>query len=240
MRIGITYSTLLLMLVTGSLMTQCKVLKQREMDASLEEVKWLKGLDTLEMVTAVSILYDNQSQRFKAKFRTNGGEKVWGQFTRFGFEGARVLFSRDSVRALNRLERTYYTGTITGLDALGLPAISDYDLMMSWIFGVVFQKEDFRKVDSLWLSPAGLMVKIIASDSIGVNHLEVYEPSLEQWVTLQWGNIKELGGELWAKDRALIVEVEGLEVSLSTNSMENKGPYDLPFEVPSSYEVIQP
>ena len=89
-----------------------------------------------------------------------------------------VCFSRDSVQALNRLERTYYSGTIAGLDALGLPAISDYDLMMSWMFGVVLQQDDFQKEDSLWLSPAGLMVKIIASDSLGVNHLEVYENSL--------------------------------------------------------------
>ena len=53
-------------------------------------------------------------------------------------------------------------------------------------------------------------------------------------------NIGELEGGLWAKDRTLIIQAEGLEVFLSTNSLEKKGPYDLPFEVPSSYEVIQP
>lgn len=239
MRQSISYGTLLLVLVAGLLMPQCKVLKQRQQPVSLAG-QWLKGLDTLEMITSASILYDNQSQRFKAKFRTNGGEKVWGQFTKFGFEGARILFSRDSVQALNRLERTYYSGTIAGLVALGLPAISDYDLMMSWMFGVVLQQDDFQKEDSLWLSPAGLLIKIIALDTLGVNHLEVYEPSIEQWATLQWKNVEELEGGLWARDRTLIVEEEGLEVSLSTNSLEKKGPYDLPFEVPSSYEVIQP
>ena len=239
MRQSISYGALLFVLVAGLLMTQCKVLKQRQQPASLE-AKWLKGLDTLEMTTSATILYDNQSQRFKAKFRTNDGERVWGQFTKFGFEGARILFSRDSVQALNRLERTYYSGSISGLDALGLPAISDYDLMMSWMFGVVLQQDDFQKEDSLWLSPAGLMVKFIASDTLGVNHLEVYEPSIEQWATLQWRNVGELEGGLWAKDRSLIIQAEGLEVSLSTNSLEKKGPYDLPFEVPSSYEVIQP
>lgn len=239
MRQSISYGALLSVLVVGLMMPQCKVLNQGAPNSPLEG-HWLKGLDTLEMATSAIIFYDNQSQRFKAKFRTNGGERVWGQFTKFGFEGARILFSRDSVQALNRLERTYYSGTIAGLDALGLPAISDYDLMISWMFGVVLQKEDFQKEDSLWISPAGLAVKIIASDALGVNHLDVYEPSIEQWVTLQWVNIKELEGGLWAKDRTLIVESEGLEVSLSTNSMEKKGPYDLPFEVPSSYEVIHP
>ena len=239
MRQSISYGALLLVLVLGLFMTCCKVLKQKQQFASLGG-NWLKGLDTLEMITSASILYDNQSQRFKAKFRTNGGERVWGQFTKFGFEGARILFSRDSVQALNRLERTYYSGTIAGLDALGLPAISDYDLMMSWMFGVVLDQDDFQKEDSLWLSPAGLPVKIIASDALGLNHLEVYEPSIEQWATLQWMNIEDLEGGLWAKDRTLIVEAAGLEVSLSTNSLEKKGPYDIPFEVPSSYEVIEP
>ena len=145
-------------------------------------------------------------------------------------KGLEFYSPRDSVQALNRLERTYYSGTIAGLDALGLPAISDYDLMMSWMFGVVLQQDDFQKEDSLWLSPAGLVVKIIALDTLGVNHLEVYEPSIEQWATLQWMNVEEeLEGGLWAKDRTLIVEAEGLEVSLSTNSLEKKGPYDLSF-----------
>ena len=74
---------------------------------------------------------------------------------------ARILFSRDSVQALNRLERTYYSGTIAGLDALGLPAISDYDLMMSWMFGVVLQQDDFQKEDSLWLPPRDWLLKVL-------------------------------------------------------------------------------
>ncbi len=239
MRVGITYSALLLVLFGGLLLPQCNVIKQTQVDTSLEG-KWLRELDTLEMVASASILYNNQNQRFKAKFRTNGGERVWGQFTKFGFEGARILFSRDSVQALNRLERTYYAGSIAGLDALGLPTISDYDLMMSWVFGIVLQQEDFQKKDSLWMTPGGLTVKLITADSIGVRHLEVFEPSREQWASLQWMDIKKVDGELWAKERTLGIGTEGLEVTLSTNTLEKNGPYDLPFEVPSSYEVIRP
>ena len=239
MRIVSPYRVLFLLLCTVLLLSQCNVFRQGQVDASMEG-DWLEGLDTLEMVSAASILYDNQTQRFKAKFRTNGGEKVWGQFTKFGFEGARVLFSRDSVQAINRLDRTYYVGAIAGLDALGLPAISDYDLMISWLFGLVLQPEDFRKKDSLWLSPEGLSVQLIASDSLGIRHLMVYEPSLNQWASLQWMNIKEIEGLLWADARSLAIEAEGLELTLSTNTLDKKGPYDLPFEVPSSYEVIQP
>ena len=94
--------------------------------------------------------------------------------------------------------------------------------MMSWIFGVVLQPDDFRKKDSLWLSPAGLMVQLIASDSLGIRHLMVYEPSLNQWASLQWMNIKEIEGLLWADTRSLAIEAEGLEVSLSTNSLIRK------------------
>ena len=87
---------LFLLLCTVLLLSQCNVFRQGQVDASMEG-DWLEGLDTLEMVSAASILYDNQTQRFKAKFRRME-EKVWGQFTKFGFEGARVLFSRVQFR----------------------------------------------------------------------------------------------------------------------------------------------
>ena len=233
------YAPTLWVLVAALLLSQCRVkgkLPSQEALQAPQSISW----DTMQLVGAVSLKDSKQTQKFKAKFRTNGGNQLWGQFTKFGFEGGRLLLDKDSLKALNRLDRTYYSGPITGLDALGIPVLSDYDLMMSWVLGKTLLEENLIKSDTFWHSPAGSKINILAKDSVCLTKIEVYEPTWGYWVQLSWSDFSDIQGNQWAAQRSLAIKENGWEVNLSTNALEFKGPYDLSFDVPSTYEFIEP
>ena len=233
------YAPIIWVLSGALLLSQCKVKDRFPSQETLQGPQSI-SFDTLQLVGAVSVKYIKLTQKFKVKFRTNGGDQLWGQFTKFGFEGGRLLLNKDSVQALNRLDRTYYSGTITGLDALGLPVLSDYDLMMSWLLGKPLSEEHLIKKDNFWYSSAGSKINILTNDSMGLTSIEVYEPTWGYWVHLSWSDFSDIEGGQWATKRSLAIKENGWEVSLSTNTLEFKGPYDLSFEVPSTYEFIKP
>jgi len=77
---------------------------------------------------------DSKSLSFKTTVRVQKDEKIWISAGILGFEGVRALITPDSVKVINRLEKTYFEEPIDKLQEFsGLPV--DFSMMQQLVTG---------------------------------------------------------------------------------------------------------
>jgi len=134
---------------------------------------------------------DEKNLSFKATIRIQKDEKIWVSAGMLGFEGVRALITPDSVKVINRLEKTYYAepieyiSEITSLpvDFMGLQNA----IIGNWLFfdesqakfeekeGIVeLYSEEDDIVNILWLDNASLLLeRQTVLDQVNNRNMEV-------------------------------------------------------------------
>ncbi|MEN2992030.1 MAG: DUF4292 domain-containing protein [Bacteroidia bacterium] len=93
----------------------------------LERLRWQSPSAAFKL--SYRAVYKNGSeQQFSLRLLVRGDSLLWASASAFGLEGLRLLWRRDSVFLLNRLERTAYIGPVDSLRHF-LPALSAQDLV---------------------------------------------------------------------------------------------------------------
>jgi len=77
---------------------------------------------------------DDKKQNFSGQFRLRKDSMIWCSITVMNIEVARALVTPDSVKLLNRLNKTYFASNMDYLNAQ-LNTDIDFDMLQSLILG---------------------------------------------------------------------------------------------------------
>ncbi|MCS7162442.1 MAG: DUF4292 domain-containing protein [Bacteroidia bacterium] len=204
----------------------------------LERLRWQSPSAVLKL--SYRAVYKNgREQHFFLRLLVQGDSLLWASASVFGFEGLRLLWRRDSVFLLNRLEQAAYIGPVDSLRHF-LPALGVQDLV-----ALLFAKLPPRLETAEWRWNAArqaLWGRLAAYRAEG----EVLWPqatAFRRWtlnlpnqpplnLLYDWDggrpNLPALRFE-FADESALILYPQALELNPSNPAM--------PFQIPEGYTV---
>lgn len=116
--------------------TLMKLLKENQFDFN-----WLSAKFSANMVL------DGNNESFNGVMRIRKDSVIWIIISKMGFEGARVMITKDSVKFLDKVNKKYFTGTYDTVSKM-LHTDLDFEIMQSMLVGnsVEFYEED----EKLW------------------------------------------------------------------------------------------
>lgn len=149
-----TLQVLLFLLLTGWMFTSCKstrsALKQpiKQNDFNYLYTKMAENkvsFDFLSAKLAIDYYENRKKTNLRGQLRIQEDSLTWLSFSpALGIEAARVLLSNDSVKFINRLNKSYFTGKYEVLDSL-LNTTIDYDILQAMIVGNDITQYDINK-----------------------------------------------------------------------------------------------
>jgi len=77
---------------------------------------------------------ENQENSFSGQIRINKDSMIWLSLSVMGIEGMRIMISQDSIKYINRLNKTYVIGDWFDLNRF-LKTNIDYDILQSFLIG---------------------------------------------------------------------------------------------------------
>ncbi len=137
----------------GSCKTQKKVLKEELKEHGFEYLydKMLDNQMNFNSLNAkFTLVYeqDKNKTNLRGQLRISNDSMMWLSFTpALGIEAARVLLTNDSVKFINRLNKTYFEGEYNLVDSV-LNTTIDYSLLQSMIVGNDLTQYDVNKFRS--------------------------------------------------------------------------------------------
>ena len=148
---------LFLITVVGLSSSSCKSKKQ-VLKASLKDYgfsylysQMLENQMQFDYLNAkFTLVYDQEKNRtnLRGQLRIRNDSLIWMSFTpALGIEAARVMLSNDSIKFMNRLNKTYFTGKYELVDSL-LNTTIDYSLLQAMLIGNDLTQYDVKKYKS--------------------------------------------------------------------------------------------
>ena len=178
------------------------------------------------------------------KLKIQSGEKIWLSANKFGIEGVRALITRDSVRYLNRLERSYLVAPLSLLEeTYNIPA--DYDDVEAFLMGNSIFKENSTLLTSAediiieTLFDFNKMKEYISTDSLRIKKIEALD-NKERKVTTDFSNFTAEPVGLFSTTRQIkaIDKSKTVNASLDFTKRTWNEDISMPFDVPSSYKRL--
>lgn len=99
--------------------------------------------DRLNAKMTVDADIDSSSNSFTVTLRMKKDSVIWMSISKLGIEGARVLITKDSVKLVNRIKNTYFSGDFAYISKV-LNTELDFEMLQSLLVGnsVEFYDED--------------------------------------------------------------------------------------------------
>ncbi|MGB0862667.1 MAG: DUF4292 domain-containing protein [Saprospiraceae bacterium] len=112
----------------GSVQTKPARFLLKKMETNALDFEWFNGKAKIKYVDMT------QNRSIKASIRIQKGKQIWMSFSLFGFEGARVKITPDSVFVINRINKEYTAKSLSYLEQqFKLPA--SYPLVEALLVG---------------------------------------------------------------------------------------------------------
>lgn len=103
------------------------------------------GFKTMNTKIDITYLDENSKTGLKGQMRMVSDSLIWISFSpALGIEAARVLLTKDSVKFINRLNKSYFTGRYDLLDSL-LNTTIEYSILQSMLLGNDLTQYDVNK-----------------------------------------------------------------------------------------------
>jgi len=103
------------------------------------------NFNTLNARFNIDYLQGKSNTNLKGQMRIQSDSLIWLSFTpALGIEAARVLLTNDSVKFMNRLNKTYFAGKYELLDSL-LNTTIEYSILQSMLLGNDLTQYDVNK-----------------------------------------------------------------------------------------------
>ena len=99
--------------------------------------------DRLNAKMTVDADIDSSSNSFTVTLRMKKDSVIWMSISKLGIEGARVIVTKDSVKLVNRIKNTYFSGDFAYISKI-LNTDLDFEMLQSLLVGnsVEFYDED--------------------------------------------------------------------------------------------------
>ncbi len=138
------FKTLVLILAVFSFLSSCKSnrslikdpIKEYGADYLFEKLKENElQFDWISAKFAIDMVIDNKKNSFRGQLRMRRDSAIWISFSpALGIEMARILITTDSVKFINRINKTYFSGDYEFVhDFIGTNV--DYDILQSVLLG---------------------------------------------------------------------------------------------------------
>lgn len=211
---------------------------------------------------------DGKNADLNIKLRLRKDSAIWMSISpALGIEMARVLITPDSLKYVNRLEKTYYTGSVLHLNSLS-PAKINFQILQNLIVGTQNIKTDKKQTDNHGKFKASIENQMYLLSSI---NKKAHQKSMEgkkikdndgvfYWVLPNTFKVHRIEETNYSKKQKIIIEhdkyepIKGQEFPMSTklffedtkpltitiehSRVEMNNPLKLPFSISSKYEPI--
>lgn len=171
---------------------------------------------------------------------------IWMSFSKFGFEGARVLITKDSIFAFERIERTFVRSAITEIaEIAGIDV--NYHLLEDLLIGNPYMGKDkftltFNNNDTLTIMPQIEM--ILLAHTFDRKDYLLHKSSMEEirngyFANMSYGAYQEISdGKKFSYFRSIEIteEKENLAaVNINFSNPELNIEKPIVFEIPKNY-----
>ncbi|HOZ95324.1 MAG TPA: DUF4292 domain-containing protein [Niabella sp.] len=172
---------------------------------------------------------------------------IWISAGLMGFEGVRVLITKDSVKMLNKLEKEYTASSLAYLqDKIGLPA--DFETLQNLLIGnaVFVNKENAtmeKGTDRYVVSTQSDKFKNVLTVLLpgylpSVSQLTDTDETQKRTAQLDYADYRSISGRNFSALRNISVKYKNnIKIKLNYRSADFDGEVSIPFTVPSSYKV---
>ena len=211
----------------------------------------ISKLNTIDFKTfsgKVDVDYDDgkgNGRSVTAKLVMKKDEAIWLSAGLLGFEGVRVLITKDSVKILNKLQKEYTATSLAYLqDKIGLPV--DFATVQNLLIGnVVFvNSENASKTkqsngytitsqDEHFKNLLTVLLPGYLPSSIELNDVD---PEQNRSAQLLYNSYKSVAGRNFSTSRNIKVNYKNnITIKLNFQSYDFDGEVTTPFSVPSGY-----
>lgn len=206
----------------------------------------------------------NKKTELRGQLRIKYDSLTWLSFSpALGIEAARVLLSDDSVKFVNRLNKTYFIGEYQVLDSL-LNTTIDYSILQSMIIGNDITQYDVNKYKAsidgglyrITIQERRKIKKVLKSgeldskvlvqniwldpDNFRIKQVDIKELGDDtKKLDVTYDKYMDVGGQLFPS-RIIINIVSQKSISIDVNfiKMEINEPLRFPFKIPDKYESL--
>ncbi len=264
------FAAILVAVSLSSCKTKKKVLKEELKEHGFEYLykKMLENQTSFDYFsTKFNIDYqqDKNSTSLRGQMRIKYDSVVWISFTpALGIEAARVMLTNDSIKFLNRLNKTYFSGKYDLVDSV-LNTTIDYSLLQSMLIGNDLTQYDVKKfranVDNglyrLTIRERRKIKRFIRKEEIDtrvlVQQIWLYPDNFriaridlkEQGeddnnkLRVYYDDYIKVGDQLFpSKMRIEIVSLKSVFINVEFSREELNSSLQFPFNIPSKYEDL--
>ena len=220
--------------------------------------------DWLTAKVNIEYIEDKKQTYFKAQLRIQKDSVIWMSFSpALGIEIARLMITKDSVKFINRVNKTYFIGDYKFVNDF-LKTNIDFDVFQSFITGNDFQyyeKAEFKaSVDNreykLYTTSRHKLKEFVKQSdenpvvfiqniwlnpdnfkitSVKIKEIEKENKKLEAF----YNNFKMIDGQLFPVDVSFEISTEiDISVSIDYSKIALNKSMRFPFKVPGKYDRI--
>lgn len=240
-------------------------IKEKGADFLFEQLKKNEfQFDYLNIKFSANFEYKKNSNSFNGTMRIRKDSVIWMSVTpALGLEALRLLITQDSVKMLNRLDNTYFTGSFKYLNKM-LHTNIDFDMLQALLTGndfSLYQGDVFKatvdnKLYKLSTVGRGKLKKYIATTEDSLRLLmqdiwldpETYKISKvilkelkeNQKLETSYSDFQKVDSLYFPHsiNFELLNMNEKTEINIDLSKVSKEGPHEFPFNVGSKYKKI--
>lgn len=208
---------------------------------------------------------DKNKTSLKGQLRIKNDSIIWISFTpALGIEAARVMLTDDSIKFINRLNKTYFSGKYDLVDSV-LNTSIDYALLQSMLIGNDLMQYDVQKFRSSidnrlyrltirerrkikrFIKKGEIDTKVLVQqiwlypDTYRIARIDVKEQGEDDNNKLRvfYDEYVDVDGQILpSKMRIEIVSSKSIFINVEFNREELNSSLQFPFRIPSKYENL--
>jgi len=201
----------------------------------------------------------------RGQLRIKNDSLIWMSITpALGIEAARVMLTNDSIKFINRLNKTYFSGKYNLVDSL-LNTTIDYSLLQSMFVGNDLTQYDVNKFKSSvdnglyrmtirerrkirkYIKRGEIETRVLVQqiwlypDTYRIARIDIKERGEDENNKLQvyYSNYIDVDGQLFPSNiRIEITSQKSISIDLDFNKVLINSPLNFPFKIPSKYEKL--
>ncbi len=205
------------------------------------------------------------STNLRGQLRIKNDSLIWLSVTpALGIEAARVMLSDDSVKFINRLNKTYFVGEYNLMDSL-LNTTIDYSLLQSMLVGNDLTQYDVKKFKSKvdnglykmtirerkkikkFIKNGEIDTKVLVQqiwlypDTYRIARINVKEQGIEENNKLEvyYSDYVNVDGELFPSHILIdITSNKSVSININFNKVVINAPLRFPFKISNKYEKM--
>ncbi len=221
-------------------------------DQKLENFALLKGknidFSTLALKGKASLAINGDQNDVTMVIRILKDKKIWISVSAVaGIEVARTIITPDSLKLLNRLDKTYLKKPFSYLHDYTNKQI-DFTLLQSVLSGNVYDgflldKSSLIQENGVWVlsgNVENLAFKTVFNTLLKLSETTLNDPVGAQGFKVVYDNYTPVSNSLFASSLKIntMSGDKKIDLGIEFNKIESNNPVDFPFNVPKSFQLI--